>query len=81
MTSDHYASAFVVPRQQATTGKVASPTSSFSTQLFLKVKVDPKAASNKNKINPGAFKGAAYGGSIAVAVLLPVAFLVWAAAH
>ena len=59
------------------------PTSPFSaetsTTLNLKVKVDTVKVEKSNKINPGAFKGAAYGGSIAIAVLLPVAFLIWAA--
>ncbi|CAB9511100.1 expressed unknown protein [Seminavis robusta] len=62
----------------------SAPVSSFSpfvaetsTSLNLKVKVDPEQS--KNRSNPAAMKGAAYGGSIAIAVLLPVAFLVWAA--
>jgi hypothetical protein len=50
-----------------------------STTLHLKVKVDTVKVEKSKKINPGAFKGAAYGGSIAIAVLLPIAFLVWAA--
>lgn len=48
-----------------------------STALHLKVKVDPKAAANSN--NLGKSKAAAYGGSVAIAALLPVIFLVWAA--
>ncbi|KAL7481318.1 hypothetical protein ACHAW6_007000 [Cyclotella cf. meneghiniana] len=48
-----------------------------STALQLKVKVDPEAKGNKNVT--GNAKMAAYGGSIVVAVLLPVAFLIWAA--
>lgn len=59
------------------------PTSPFaagtSTTLNLKVKVDTVKVEKSNKVNPGAFKGAAYAGSIAIAVLLPVVFLVWAA--
>ena len=62
--------------------QVSTPTSPFtaetSTSLNLKVKVDPEA---KKRVNAGAAKGAAYGGSIAIAVLLPVVFLVWAAAN
>jgi hypothetical protein len=50
-----------------------------STQLHLKV--DPNSIKNKNKNSMGVAKGAAYGGSIAVAVLLPVVFLAWAAFH
>eukprot|EP00531_Pseudo-nitzschia_arenysensis_P003355 CAMPEP_0116132588 /NCGR_PEP_ID=MMETSP0329-20121206/9632_1 /TAXON_ID=697910 /ORGANISM="Pseudo-nitzschia arenysensis, Strain B593" /LENGTH=98 /DNA_ID=CAMNT_0003627121 /DNA_START=86 /DNA_END=382 /DNA_ORIENTATION=+ len=47
-----------------------------STSLNLKVKVDPNA---KTKNASGNAKAAAYGGSIAVAALLPIAFLVWSA--
>ena len=49
-----------------------------STALNLKVKVDPEK-SVKGGFNPAAFKGLAYGGSIVVAVFLPVAFLAWSA--
>ncbi|VEU45191.1 unnamed protein product [Pseudo-nitzschia multistriata] len=45
-----------------------------STSLNLKVKVDPNA---KTKNSAGNAKAAAYGGSIAIAALLPVIFLVW----
>ena len=59
------------------------PTSPFTvettTSLNLKIKVDPEE--QKNRVNPGAYKGAAYAGSIAIAVLLPVIFLVWASIH
>ena len=48
-----------------------------STALHLKVKVDPNAAAKGNAL--GKSKAAAYGGSVAIAVLLPVVFLVWAA--
>ena len=63
----------------ATTSSSSSPFSaeSSSTALHLKVKVDPNAAKNNNAL--GNSKAAAYGGSIAVAALLPVVFLVWAA--
>mmetsp|Transcript_13629 Transcript_13629/g.30430 ORF Transcript_13629/g.30430 Transcript_13629/m.30430 type:complete len:174 (-) Transcript_13629:404-925(-) len=47
-----------------------------STSLNLKVKVDPNAKTNNAKGNA---KAAAYGGSIAIAALLPIAFLVWSA--
>ncbi|KAK1738955.1 hypothetical protein QTG54_010271 [Skeletonema marinoi] len=47
-----------------------------STALNLKVKVDPNAKTNNSKGNA---KMAAYGGSVAFAVLLPIAFLVWSA--
>jgi hypothetical protein len=45
--------------------------------LNLKVKVDPDAAKKKNAL--GNAKMAAYGGSVAIAILLPVIFLVWSA--
>lgn len=47
-----------------------------TTSLNLKVKVDPNA---KTKNSAGNAKAAAYGGSIAIAALLPIAFLVWSA--
>jgi hypothetical protein len=53
-------------------------TSTTTTSLNLKIKVDPEKAKSKG-INPGLAKGAAYGGSIVVAVLLPVIFLAWSA--
>jgi hypothetical protein len=52
----------------------ASSSSSSSTALNLKVKVDPNA---KTKNVSGQTKAAAYGGSIVIAVALPVVFLVW----
>ena len=48
-----------------------------TTALQLKVKIDPEAKGNKNVA--GNAKMAAYGGSVVVAVLLPVVFLIWAA--
>jgi hypothetical protein len=63
--------------------RVAVPASPFmaetSTSLNLKIKIDPEES--KTRVNPGAYKGAAYAGSIAIAVLLPVVFLVWASIH
>lgn len=53
-----------------------SYTAQTSTSLNLKVKVDPNA---KTKNAAGNAKAAAYGGSIAIAALLPIAFLVWSA--
>mmetsp|Transcript_11393 Transcript_11393/g.26789 ORF Transcript_11393/g.26789 Transcript_11393/m.26789 type:complete len:110 (-) Transcript_11393:689-1018(-) len=50
--------------------------SSSTTALNLKVKVDPNAKTNNSAGNA---KAAAYGGSIAVAALLPIIFLVWSA--
>jgi hypothetical protein len=62
---------------------VAVPSSPFmaetSTSLNLKIKIDPE--DSKTRVNPGAYKGAAYVGSIAVAVLLPVVFLIWSSIH
>ena len=49
-------------------------TSSSNTSLNLKVKVDPNK--KEDRLNPAVFRNAAYIGSIAVAVLLPVVFLV-----
>eukprot|EP00536_Pseudo-nitzschia_multiseries_P010845 jgi/Psemu1/289324/fgenesh1_pg.347_\ len=54
----------------------AQSSSSTTTALNLKVKVDPNA---KTKNAAGNAKAAAYGGSIAIAALLPVIFLVWSA--
>ena len=54
----------------------SSSSSSSSTSLNLKVKVDPNAKTDNSKGNA---KAAAYGGSIAIAALLPIAFLVWSA--
>ena len=45
--------------------------------LQLKVKVDPDAKKTKN--TAGNAKMAAYGGSVVIALLLPIAFLVWSA--
>ena len=53
-----------------------SYTAQTSTSLNLKVKVDPNAKTNNAAGNA---KAAAYGGSIAIAALLPIAFLVWSA--
>lgn len=53
-----------------------SYTAQTSTSLSLKVKVDPNAKTNNAAGNA---KAAAYGGSIAIAALLPIAFLVWSA--
>mmetsp|Transcript_28254 Transcript_28254/g.51082 ORF Transcript_28254/g.51082 Transcript_28254/m.51082 type:complete len:102 (+) Transcript_28254:137-442(+) len=53
------------------------PTPTSSTALNLKIKVDPNAKETKNV--KGNQKMAAYGGSVVIAVLLPVAFLVWSA--
>jgi len=76
------ANAFTV-KTPATLARSSTPTfesspfqATSSTSLNLKVKVDPDA---KKRVNPGLSKGAAYGGSIAIAVALPLVFLVWAA--
>lgn len=69
----------VIARQGATLDVAGRPqafgTTSTTAMNMVKVKVDPKAKSNRT--NPAVYKNAAYGGSIAIAVLLPVAFLVW----
>jgi Mn2+/Fe2+ NRAMP family transporter len=77
-------SAMMIPRttskQQKQSPLITYPSSSStSTQLYLKVKVDPSKQKNNN--NLGQSKMAAYTGSIAIAVLLPVAFLIYAAIH
>ena len=48
--------------------------STTSTSLNLKVKIDPNA--KEERVNPAVFKNALYLGSIAFAVLLPVALLI-----
>ena len=59
---------------------IPSPSSSSTNShsaLQLKVKVDPDAKKTKN--TAGNAKMAAYGGSVVIALLLPIAFLVWSA--
>ncbi|KAL3771104.1 hypothetical protein ACHAWU_006481 [Discostella pseudostelligera] len=60
------------------TFQVIPSSTSSSTALQLKVKVDPDAA-KKTKNTAGNAKMAAYGGSVVIALLLPIAFLVWSA--
>lgn len=48
------------------------------TSTALNLKVDPNSIKG-NKNEKGNAKMAAYGGSVAIAVLLPVAFLIWSA--
>ena len=48
--------------------------STSSTSLNLKVKIDPNKKTDNSK---GNVKAAAYGGSIAIAALLPIGFLLW----
>ena len=55
----------------------AASAASTSTALALKIKVDPDAKGNNNVA--GNAKMAAYGGSVIIAVLLPVFFLIWSA--
>lgn len=55
----------------------AASAASTSTALALKIKVDPDAKGNNNVT--GNAKMAAYGGSVIIAVLLPVFFLIWSA--
>eukprot|EP00567_Pseudictyota_dubia_P008139 CAMPEP_0197464704 /NCGR_PEP_ID=MMETSP1175-20131217/64159_1 /TAXON_ID=1003142 /ORGANISM="Triceratium dubium, Strain CCMP147" /LENGTH=131 /DNA_ID=CAMNT_0043000689 /DNA_START=136 /DNA_END=531 /DNA_ORIENTATION=- len=56
----------------------ASPASTTALQL----KLDPKELEKNAAANTkGNMKGVAYGGSIAIGALLPLAFLVWAAIH
>ena len=50
-----------------------------TTATALNLKIDPSELKSKKGVNPGAAKGAAYAGSIVIAVLLPVVFLAWSA--
>jgi hypothetical protein len=43
---------------------------------MVRVKIDPNAPKDDERINPAVFKNAIYLGSIVVAVLLPFAFLI-----
>jgi hypothetical protein len=70
--------AVLVPTFRGIPSPSSSSSSSFSNSaLHLKVKVDPDAKKTKN--TAGNAKMAAYGGSVIIAVLLPIAFLVWSA--
>ena len=76
----------VVPQHTAAVVKTSStfgkPTfASTTTTTQLQLKIDPNEIKGNSNNAKGMAKGAAYGGSIAVAVLLPVAFLAWAALH
>ena len=50
-----------------------------STTTALNLKIDPSELKSTKGVNPGAAKGAAYAGSIVIAVLLPLVFLAWSA--
>ena len=52
--------------------------STVTSSTALNLKVDPNSIKG-NKNEKGNAKMAAYGGSVAIAVLLPVAFLIWSA--
>mmetsp|Transcript_13752 Transcript_13752/g.20151 ORF Transcript_13752/g.20151 Transcript_13752/m.20151 type:complete len:99 (-) Transcript_13752:254-550(-) len=54
--------------------------SSTTTQLHLKIKVDPDEVA-KGANAKGNAKMAAYGGSVLIALALPFVFLVWSAVH
>ena len=82
--------AFVVGGRRSAAGAVKTfspfdnetPFSTTTTSTQLQLKIDPNTIKKGNNKNAsGMAKGAAYGGSVAVAVLLPVAFLAWAALH
>ena len=48
----------------------------------MQLRIDPKELEKNDSNNAAAnLKGAAYGGSIAIAALLPIAFIVWAATN
>jgi hypothetical protein len=63
-----------IATQQSPVVDMPSYSTQTSTSLNLKVKVDPNA---KTKNAAGNAKAAAYGGSIAIAALLPIGFLLW----
>mmetsp|Transcript_27147 Transcript_27147/g.38189 ORF Transcript_27147/g.38189 Transcript_27147/m.38189 type:complete len:100 (+) Transcript_27147:190-489(+) len=75
----------IQPTTRSTVGRITSstpfeiptPTTTTTTALNLKVKVDPEAVKKAN--NAGNAKMAAYTGSIAIALALPFAFLIWSA--
>jgi hypothetical protein len=73
-TTGPNARAKIAATQQQPVADMPSYTAQTSTSLNLKVKVDPNA---KNNNAGGNAKMAAYGGSVAIAALLPIAFLVW----
>ena len=54
------------------------PIVSTTSSTALNLKVDPNSIKG-NKNESGNAKMAAYGGSVAIAVLLPIAFLIWSA--
>lgn len=58
--------------------KTSMPSSS-TTQLHLKVKVDPNKVATGNA--KGQAKMAAYGGSVLIALALPFVFLIWSAVN
>lgn len=60
-------------------GITASTKTTSSTTLRLKVDPEALKKNAKNKNVSGTSKMAAYGGSVVIALLLPVAFLVWSA--
>ena len=66
----------ILTRQQPPVADMPFHAPTTSTSLNLKVKVDPNAKTNNAAGNA---KAAAYGGSIAIAALLPIAFLIWSA--
>ena len=65
----------LAPQYRPTRVHPAFTATTTTTALQLKVKVDPDKAGNKNEKGNNAM--AAYGGSIAIAALLPVAFIIW----
>jgi hypothetical protein len=60
---------------------LSTTTAPIMTTTSLSLKIDPKEIKNKKGNALGAAKGAAYGGSIVIAVLLPVIFLIWSASN
>ena len=77
------ASAFTTQSHSVTTSRRTAnfdlPSATLtSSSTALNLKVDPKSIEG-GKNNAGNAKMAAYGGSVAIAALLPIAFLIWSA--
>ena len=68
---------FGAPPAASSSSSSSAAAGTTATALYLKVKIDPNAKGNKNVA--GNARMAAYGGSVVIALMLPIAFLVWSA--
>ena len=70
-----------VPRTPLLSPGLTTSSTKTTRTTALRLKVDPEALKKnaKNKNVSGTSKMAAYGGSVVIALLLPIAFLVWSA--